>query len=161
MIVHPRENELVVGTHGRSIFVADVKPLQQLKAGTGKAIMAFKPESIRHSTRWGNKAAEWDTPNEPKVVVQYFVGVPADKIVIEILDAEKNMVRKLEAGGAKGFNAIAWDVKVAPVTPDVKKGKAKKEAAPTSVPLVYAGKGKYTIRFKNGSESSEVELEIN
>ncbi|HAW82084.1 MAG TPA: hypothetical protein DCX27_21695, partial [Balneola sp.] len=27
MVVHPRELELVIGTHGRSIWVMDVKPL--------------------------------------------------------------------------------------------------------------------------------------
>ncbi len=30
LFVHPRENELVIGTHGRSIFVLDVKPVQNL-----------------------------------------------------------------------------------------------------------------------------------
>ena len=31
MVVHPRENELVIGTHGRSIFVLDVKDIQNHK----------------------------------------------------------------------------------------------------------------------------------
>ncbi len=159
MIVHPRENELVVGTHGRSVFVVDVKPLQKLSA-TNKAIVAFQPASIRHSTRWGNKAAEWDTPNEPKVVIQYFVGTATDRINIEILDSEKNVVRKLEASGTKGFNTVAWDVKVASATAPAKKGKPKKESAQTDALLKYADKGKYTIKFMNGTESSEVELEI-
>ena len=28
MVIHPRENELVVATHGRGIFIADITPLQ-------------------------------------------------------------------------------------------------------------------------------------
>lgn len=32
LIVHPRENDLVVATHGRGIFVTDVSPLQELTA---------------------------------------------------------------------------------------------------------------------------------
>lgn len=28
MVIHPRENELVVATHGRGIFIADISPLQ-------------------------------------------------------------------------------------------------------------------------------------
>jgi len=31
MVIHPRENELVIGTHGRSCFVLDVKPIQNRK----------------------------------------------------------------------------------------------------------------------------------
>ncbi|MDH3735146.1 MAG: hypothetical protein OEU54_16575, partial [Gemmatimonadota bacterium] len=31
--IHPREGELIAGTHGRSIYIADIKPLQQLAGG--------------------------------------------------------------------------------------------------------------------------------
>ena len=30
IVVHPRDSELVVGTHGRSVYVMDISPLQQL-----------------------------------------------------------------------------------------------------------------------------------
>jgi hypothetical protein len=32
--IHPREHELIAGTHGRSIWIADIAPLQQLADGT-------------------------------------------------------------------------------------------------------------------------------
>ena len=32
LVIHPRENDLVVGTHGRSIFVTDISPLEELTA---------------------------------------------------------------------------------------------------------------------------------
>ena len=31
LVIHPRENEMVIGTHGRSCFVLDVKPIQNQK----------------------------------------------------------------------------------------------------------------------------------
>ena len=31
LVIHPRENEMVIGTHGRSCFVLDVKPIQNHK----------------------------------------------------------------------------------------------------------------------------------
>jgi hypothetical protein len=31
MAVHPRDNELVIGTHGRSAFILDVKDIQEYK----------------------------------------------------------------------------------------------------------------------------------
>ncbi|NOR15994.1 MAG: hypothetical protein GQ544_09830 [Candidatus Aminicenantes bacterium] len=31
LVIHPRADELVVGTHGRSCFVLDVKPIQNTK----------------------------------------------------------------------------------------------------------------------------------
>jgi hypothetical protein len=31
LVVHPRESELVIATHGRSIYVADITPVRRLK----------------------------------------------------------------------------------------------------------------------------------
>lgn len=33
LVVHPREGELIIGTHGRSVFVADIKPVRAAVAG--------------------------------------------------------------------------------------------------------------------------------
>jgi hypothetical protein len=160
MMVHPRENELVVGTHGRSIFVADVKPLQSLK-DAGKAIMAFAPQSIRHSERWGQKQYPWAEANEPKVNVLYYVGKAAPTVAVEIYDEKKNLVRKLTTSGSAGFQTFTWDVKVNEAAAPPAKGKGKSKApAPTEPTLKYAGKGKYTIKFVNGNEVSEVSMEI-
>jgi hypothetical protein len=30
LVIHPRENEIVLGTHGRSIYIASVSDLQKL-----------------------------------------------------------------------------------------------------------------------------------
>jgi hypothetical protein len=32
LLIHPRENDLVVGTHGRGIFITNISPLQELNA---------------------------------------------------------------------------------------------------------------------------------
>ena len=37
MVIHPRENELVVATHGRGIFIADISPLQGMDANAMNA----------------------------------------------------------------------------------------------------------------------------
>jgi hypothetical protein len=57
--------------------------------------------------------------------------------------------------GTLGFHFLTWDVKINDV---VKEDKAKKPASTSS--LKFAGKGKYKIKFVNGSESSEVSIEI-
>lgn len=157
MIVHPRDNELVVATHGRSIFVADVKPLQALR-NPAKAIQAFAPESIRYNERWGQKPYPWAEAIEPKVSVLYYVGKATDKINVEVLDEKNNVVRKLSATGEPGFQRLVWDVKIqaAPAAPP-KKG-ARQPVSEEK--LVYAGKGKYKLKFINGTESSEVMVEI-
>ncbi|MFZ5972861.1 MAG: WD40/YVTN/BNR-like repeat-containing protein [Bacteroidota bacterium] len=157
MMVHPRDNELVVGTHGRSVMVADVKPLQALKeGGAAKAVVAFAPESIRHSERWGQKQYAWSKVNGPKATVFYYIGKSSPSVKAEVFDEKNALVRTLTADGAMGFHTLSWDVKVSDVATPAKKG--AKSTSPES--LKYAGKGKYKVKFTNGAESSEVTLEI-
>lgn len=159
MVVHPRENELIVGTHGRSVFVADVKPLQSFKnGGASKAIVAFNPEPVRHSDRWGEKQFGWSKMNLPELKIQYYVGKPGGQIQVEIMDDKNNVVRKMTAPSSVGFHYLTWDVKVEPVQSKITKGK---KADPTPVTQqVFASKGKYKIKFINGTETAEVPVEI-
>lgn len=44
--IHPREREIIAGTHGRSIFVADISLLQQLDGGRlPEAVTVFDPKT--------------------------------------------------------------------------------------------------------------------
>ncbi len=44
--IHPREHEIIAGTHGRSIFIADIAPLQQLAGGRlPEQPMVFEPKT--------------------------------------------------------------------------------------------------------------------
>ncbi len=158
MLVHPRDHELVIATHGRSIFVADVKPLHAINmAGINKGVIAFKPEAIRFNERWGQQTYGWSPAIEPIVTLHYYIGKQAENISIEIYDEKNVVVRKLTATGNAGFNTLNWDVKVSAPAATAKKGKGTSTPTPE---LKYAGKGKYKIKFINGADSAEVEFEI-
>ncbi|HCZ35056.1 MAG TPA: glycosyl hydrolase [Cytophagales bacterium] len=157
MMVHPRDNELIVGTHGRSVFVADVKPLQALKDAS-KAIVAYANDGIRYSERWGQKSYSWSTAYEPSTSMLYYVGKPTTTISVEILDEKNNVVRTLSTTGAAGFHSVNWDLKINEVA--AAPAKVKTKPAPTTTALKYAGKGKYKIKFINGTESSETTFEV-
>jgi photosystem II stability/assembly factor-like uncharacterized protein len=158
MIVHPRDNELVVGTHGRSVYVADVKPLQALKEGAyNKAVLAFVPESVKHSDRWGEKQFPWADVNKAEASVLYYVGKASPEIAVDIYDEKNNLIRRITTRGSEGFHTLHWDVKVQQASSTNKKSKTP--AQPMG-DLKYATKGKYKMKFLNGTESSEVTLEI-
>src|SRR5262249_39660630 len=46
LVIHPRDRELVVGTHGRSIWIIDIAPLEELSTSVRKSdahLFAIKP----------------------------------------------------------------------------------------------------------------------
>ncbi|HXR96912.1 MAG TPA: hypothetical protein VN709_03630 [Terriglobales bacterium] len=52
ILIHPRDRDLIIGTHGRSIWIADdITPLEQLGRVGGKDVMLFDP---RPAVEWKN-----------------------------------------------------------------------------------------------------------
>lgn len=73
LIVHPRESELIIATHGRSIYKANVNHLQQLKDEIiAKRIFAFPLEKITFNKNWGNKTYTWGEYLIPKLEIPYY-----------------------------------------------------------------------------------------
>jgi photosystem II stability/assembly factor-like uncharacterized protein len=154
MMVHPRENELIVGTHGRSIYVSDVKPLQQLKDGADKkAVSVFQPDAVRYSERWGEKQYEWTKPSTPQLSVFYFVP-QATTCAIEISDEKNNIIHRDVVSAQAGFQFYNWNLKgTKPTDP-----KAKVKQAPEKP--AYVTNGKYKIKFTASGTSAEVTAEV-
>jgi photosystem II stability/assembly factor-like uncharacterized protein len=153
MIVHPRDNELVIATHGRSMIVTDAKPFQQLKSLN--AIVAVNPEPVKYNAKWGEKDFPWAKANIPAVELLYYNGKAGIPIKVEVFDADKNKVRVLDLSAAAGFKTFRWDLKVS----DPISAKAEKSGK-LSPATKYVGKGKYTLKFSNGTEVSEAIVEV-
>lgn len=141
LLVHPRDNELVIATHGRSMFVMDVKPLQKLKGKTNAVIVAFAPQSVYYSRFWGRQYAKYTKTYEPKAGLMYYVGKTTNaKVTIEVMDKGGSVVRKVKTDASAGFHNYQWDLKT-------NKG-------------TYVKRGKYTIKFSNGSKSTKVKFRV-
>ncbi len=74
LVIHPRDHDLVAGTHGRSIYIASVKELQQLvDTVLEKEAFAFETEPVRFSKSWGKRSAAWRDVFESSAVIPYYV----------------------------------------------------------------------------------------
>lgn len=163
MLVHPRENELVVATHGRSVFVTDVKPLQALRGGgLNKGVMAFSSDVVQYDEHWGEKRFPWSKPLTPLTEILYYVGKPVSSVTVEVYNEKNVLVRKLSADGSLGFHIFTWDLKVADLPAQQETNSRKRKKPVTELPTVlkYAAKGRYKLKFINGSEISETDITL-
>ncbi len=73
LVIHPRENDLIVGTHGRSIYIANVEHIQQLdKKLLEKELYVFSIDETKYNPSWGNSWNKWNAPSEPEVEIAYY-----------------------------------------------------------------------------------------
>ena len=127
--VEVKNDDLVIGTHGRSFYILDnISVLRQVNAATtNEPLMLFDPADAVRSVSRG-------------VVIDYFLKESADKVTIEILDPKGKVIRtysgpeaqpqaaprtpEMEEGeegprqgpaarvtGAKGMNRFTWDMR--------------------------------------------------
>ena len=123
VLVHPRENDLVLATHGRSIYVLDdVTALQALADSVlesdahlfdPRPAVLWKNDLQRRRSLTGDR--NWTGESAPPgTMIQYYLGSPAD-VSIEVSElASGRVVRELEGTGRPGLNRVAWDLRMNP-----------------------------------------------
>lgn len=117
LVIHPRERELVIASHARSVWIADVTKIKDLTAEIMAAPVHLYPlETIRNAGRWQYQSrppyADSD-PANPQVngVVWTAIGGTAK---IRLLNAEGEAVREMEAEFDKGFNSYSIGLLLSP-----------------------------------------------
>lgn len=148
LLVHPRDNELVIATHGRSMYIADVKPLQQLVQQDQSDRLSFsKPGNIRYSKTWGQAVAPYIEPDLPALgfafIVQSGKAAPGTA-TLNISNKQGETISTYEVSlAADGFHQFHWDLKTTP-----QKLSRKSKAYPA-----YVGKGSYEVTISYAGES--------
>ncbi len=110
LVIHPKANEIVLGTHGRSIFIADVQYLQQLTENiTSKELHIFPIDSLTYRSSWGKKGFDWAINDTPLVAITFWQKKLA-ATTIRILNAQGIDVYKTQLPVGKGLRTWNYDL---------------------------------------------------
>lgn len=101
LVIH--ENDLVIGTHGRSIWILDdIAPLREIKKAINNDFL-YKP-SQAFRVRWNMFSDTPLPPEEPTgknppdgAIIDYNLGENARLVTIEISDSQGNLIRKFSS----------------------------------------------------------------
>ena len=120
LTVHPRENDLVLGTYGRGLFVGDITHLQQLTPSVVQSplhVFDIEPRTAYQFRALGNfhlfGDAFLEVPNEPDaLVVNYFVREPQESgATVAITDISGTTVAALTGPAQPGLNRVSWNMR--------------------------------------------------
>jgi photosystem II stability/assembly factor-like uncharacterized protein len=117
--VQPRDNDLLVATHGRGLYIMDdITPLQQLTTAMASADDAVLFD-LRPAIRWntwnkdGNLGQrKWAGENPPNgaIISYYLKAQPPGEVNVEIADASGRVVRRFSrVMDEAGVSRITWD----------------------------------------------------
>jgi photosystem II stability/assembly factor-like uncharacterized protein len=138
LIVHPREDELVIGTHGRSAFIADVAPVQNFtKKTSGKRAHLFDIRPVFLPVPW-EEIEDYAPVKHRSAHIYYYLEKPRKEVKITIRDDKNKVIKELASSSSKGLNCAVWDLTFAG---SLEVGEAEKMSQ------LYVKPGTYTVEI--------------
>jgi hypothetical protein len=167
LLIHPRDHDLIAGTHGRGAWIAgNITPLQQLTAEVmAKKVHLFE---VRRETQWlstyefswtTDKRFYKDNPPTGSTIAFFLDADPSDSVTVEILDITGKVLRTLEANAHVGINSVFWDHRGdPPPPPEPREGQQQRVRRPRPGPMVSPGE--YLVRLTVGDQLQTTRLVI-
>lgn len=118
LLIHPREKDLVIGTHGQSIWVLDdTRPLAEWNAEVAAAAAhLFTVRQATIFTYWKDTSyrgqAEFAGENPVDgAIVTYKLGAGGGDAFLRVTRADGEVVREYELPGGEGVHRVNWDLR--------------------------------------------------
>ncbi|MDH5598366.1 MAG: hypothetical protein OEY34_04550, partial [Cyclobacteriaceae bacterium] len=150
LLIHPRESDLIVATHGRGIFITNIRPLQFTDENLlQRNFHLYKPrEKVMWISAGNNNSAftNYDGESEPEGLEVFYYSKVDEKVEVDILQGNE-VIRTLEIDLHAGLNKFVWDLNKV----DRKRTNKEKEEYLARAERMkdYIGKNRYEEMVKN------------
>jgi hypothetical protein len=163
-LIHPRDNDLVLATHGRGIWILDsISAIQGLTPDVVSSPAHLFPIRPTRTIRYANlKAHQGDLlfrgENPPAgAIIDYYLREGGTAPALTVLDASGTLVRTLEATAERGVNRVVWDLRHEPFTTGMQ-GQSGQRGRALEGPFVAPGE--YVVRLAAGGTTLEQRVRV-
>lgn len=150
--LHPRDNAMILATHGRAIWILDhLEPIQEYAAAQAVATdaklftpppyaMYRRPTRDRNYEFWGDQTFYGENPPQ-MAILSWFNKKAVGDVKLKITDAAGREVREIAApvlanSTKAGMQAACWDLRVQPApAPPPAAGRGGREGAAPATPI--------------------------
>ena len=175
ILIHPRDLDIILGTHGRSIYITSAKPIHHLlepaAEGQAKRVMDLplhlhKIDDVKIPAAYARdnqrKRPYWMETPGPAPAEFFYWAQAAGPVTLTIKDENGNAVRVLKDDAEAGINVVRWDLAL-----DVEMAKKAEESLKTKPKKVfepwmtwYAELGGYSIEIAQGALTDKASFKV-
>jgi hypothetical protein len=170
--LHPRDNDMLLATHGRSLWILDdLAPFQTYSQAVSSPAHLFAVPAAVQRNAASDRMRDFEGDRrffgenaESGAVLTYRLGSDAKEVAIEVRDLRGSLVREMRGDemkdkNASGMHQVAWDLRRAPL-PKVKGQDNESRFGPGDRgPFVLPGSYRAHL-LVDGSEASSAALEV-
>lgn len=115
LVIHPRELDAVVATHGRGFWILPANSLEQLTAANrDKDVHLIKPVNAHYlgyqDSGWYGGDREFKSPNTAHSVrIEYWLkSATTEKVTVSIETLDGTNLGNMDGTGVAGLNSVVW-----------------------------------------------------
>ncbi|MDD3871928.1 MAG: hypothetical protein PHN67_07760 [Bacteroidales bacterium] len=178
--IHPRENDLIVATHGRSLWIADISWVEQLTSGLGnQQAYLFQPKNrVQWKRLAENHSSSSNFSGESEaagVPIRFYLKDSDSEVVISIFDGPR-LIHEMKVEGQAGLNQVTWNYqkrvreRTAEEMEELRKrmerfrgaGRAGggRGVSEMNYIMTQAGPGDYTVKLSAGGSESKRQFTV-
>ncbi len=171
LVIHPRDNDLVLGSHGRGVWILDkINSLQELTpsiAASDAHLFTIAPASeIRYANlkpHTGDMFFRGENPPNG-AVIDFWLAKTDTVVELAVHDAQGQIVQRLRPtrgrGVMRGLNRVVWNLRGEDLP--VRGGFGEDDDAPRGGNMAgpYVAPGTYTVRLTAGGRTLEQKVEV-
>lgn len=157
LVIQTREKDLIVATHGRSLYKVNIANIQQINDTINKEGLAlFALEDVFYSKNWGNKPYTWGNEDVPNVKLWYYLKDQANTI-LTIKNKDGVIVLNRQTKAEKGMLKLDYDLSIDEKTKlALEKKNSKIKISQASNKKYYLPIGIYTLELEaNGKKVTQ------
>ncbi len=164
IVVHPRESDLILGTHGRGIWIVDdITPLRNLTVETLAKDVVFlqgrnTQQRLLAQGGWTDGDGTFVGPNPPDAALITYYQKKRHvygRMKIEVLDSDGKLVDTLPANSRLGISRVQWSMRMKPPkVPPAASAAGEAIVGPRVLP------GTYTVKMTRGTETYTTKIDV-
>jgi len=116
LFIQKRDRDLIIGSYGRGIYIADIAPIKEFKPETfQEAAHLF---DIEETIRWnrferrGESYGEFAKVENPQIgsTIYYWLKAEAKNVKVTVKDLEGTVMQEISGAVKKGLQKVAWNL---------------------------------------------------
>ncbi|HXY32018.1 MAG TPA: hypothetical protein VEI06_15020 [Gemmatimonadaceae bacterium] len=121
ILIHPRDLDLLIATHGRSLFIVDdIRPLEEFTPavqGEAAHLFTIRPVTATYQLEGWNGSAggavfRGTNPPQGAIITYYIRRYTGDAATIAVTNSAGSPVANLTGVATPGINRVVWDLKL-------------------------------------------------
>lgn len=168
LIIHPRDNDLVLATHGRGLWILDkINALQELTpqviASPAHLFTVAPAYQIRQANLKAHTGDMWFRGENPAngALVDYWLGAAGTAPSITVHSSGGLLITTLRGTSTKGVNRVVWNLRESDLP--IRGGGFGDDDGPPAgagMPGPLVAPGVYTVRLAAGGRTLEQKVEV-